>query len=54
MGTIIWTIVACLLSSGVMGAVVYFIVKHFVENEQKKSLVELKKIQAMEMGRRTG
>ena len=48
MATIIWTITACILSSAVMGVIVYFIVKHFVENEQKKSLVELKKIESME------
>lgn len=48
METIIFTIVACLLSSGLMGVIAYFIIKRFVENEQKKSLLELKKMQAME------
>ena len=48
METIIFTTVACLLSSGLMGVIAYFIIKRFVENEQKKSLLELKKMQAME------
>lgn len=48
MGTVVLTILACLLSSGITGFVAYLIIKRFVENEQKKSLLELKKMQAME------
>ena len=48
METIIFTTVACLLSSGLMGVIAYFIIKRFVENEQKKSLLELKKMETME------
>ena len=48
MSSIIWTIVACLLSSGVMGIFAYFVIKRFVDNEQKKALVELRKAQSLE------
>ena len=39
---------ACLLSSGLVGLLAYYIIKRFVENEQKKSLLELRKIQSIE------
>lgn len=42
-------ILASVLSASVVGVVTYLIVKKFVENEQKKSLLELKKVQEGEV-----
>ncbi len=48
MVNIILTIAACIVSSLTVGFLAYVIIKKFVENEQKKSLLELKKIQTSE------
>ena len=41
-------ILSSVLSAAIVGAVAYLIINKFVENEQKKSLLELKKIQESE------
>ena len=49
MATVIAVIISSTLSAAIVGAVAYLIIKKFVENEQKKSLLELKKIQESEI-----
>ena len=49
MGTVIAIIVSSVLSAAIVGAVAYLIINKFVENEQKKTLLELKKIQESEI-----
>jgi len=48
MATALIVILSSTLSAAIVGAVAYLIIKKFVENEQKKSLLELKKIQESE------
>lgn len=48
MATALIVILSSTLSAAIVGAVAYLIIKKFVENEQKKSLLELKKIQDSE------
>lgn len=49
MATVIAVIISSTLSAAIVGAVAYLIINKFVENEQKKSLLELKKIQESEI-----
>lgn len=49
MTTALIVILSSVLSAAIVGVVAYLIISKFVENEQKKSLLELKKIQESEI-----
>ncbi|MBR4803403.1 MAG: hypothetical protein IK032_02045 [Bacteroidales bacterium] len=49
MATALIAILSSVLSAAIVGTVAYLIIHKFVENEQKKSLLELRKIQESEI-----